>query len=212
MKRRTLYVFVDESGNFDFAGTGTRHFVMSAIFTTDPGKAAFQIHKLRYRLLENGIEAPYFHASEDEQRIRNLMFANIQKQKVKGYAFWVNKDYLQPKYTSPASLYLEFGIELAEYIVHFVRNKRLSAVVIVFDKAVSPKEQRTFKTGLKPILRPANVPIHVFFHRFLAEPVGQIADYLSWANYVKLERQEVRPFSALPTDLKGSHELNYLYR
>jgi len=32
----TLYIFLDESGNFDFSPKGTKYFVLSAVSTLDP--------------------------------------------------------------------------------------------------------------------------------------------------------------------------------
>ena len=42
-----LFVFVDESGNFDFSALGTRHFVMSAVAATAPLESASILHNLR---------------------------------------------------------------------------------------------------------------------------------------------------------------------
>jgi len=37
---RTLYVFVDEAGNFDFSPTGTRWFMLAVLSTTEPAAIA----------------------------------------------------------------------------------------------------------------------------------------------------------------------------
>lgn len=33
---KTLFVFVDESGNLDFSPSGTNHYVLAAVATTNP--------------------------------------------------------------------------------------------------------------------------------------------------------------------------------
>lgn len=33
---KTLYLFIDESGNFDFSPKGTKYFVLTALATFDP--------------------------------------------------------------------------------------------------------------------------------------------------------------------------------
>ncbi|WP_448255937.1 DUF3800 domain-containing protein [Microbacterium aurum] len=35
-EKTPIHVFIDESGNLDFGGKGTDHFVLSAFLTTDP--------------------------------------------------------------------------------------------------------------------------------------------------------------------------------
>ena len=69
----TLFIFIDESGNFDFSPNGTKYFSISAISTLDPlGKEGLE--KIKYNLMENGNNIEYFHASEDEQFVRNIIY------------------------------------------------------------------------------------------------------------------------------------------
>ena len=74
---RTLFIFIDESGNFDFSPNGTKYFSISAISTLDPlGKEGLE--KIKYNLMENGNNIEYFHASEDEQFVRNIIYNFIE--------------------------------------------------------------------------------------------------------------------------------------
>jgi len=74
---KTLFIFIDESGNFDFSPNGTKYFSLSAISTLDPlGKE--KLEKIKYYLIEKGIDIEYFHAAEDEQFVRNRVYNFIE--------------------------------------------------------------------------------------------------------------------------------------
>ncbi|MBI4136262.1 MAG: DUF3800 domain-containing protein [Candidatus Vogelbacteria bacterium] len=89
-KQKTLYIFIDESGNFDFTPTGTKYFVLTAVSTIAPLKSRDEllrkVHELKYAewgmsQLEDYYLQPdyYFHASEDKQEIRDWVYAAIKK-------------------------------------------------------------------------------------------------------------------------------------
>jgi len=71
---KTLYVFIDESGNFDFSPSGTKFYLVNAFTTFDPIVHREELIKLRYQLLREGYNHEYFHASEDKQFIRDEVF------------------------------------------------------------------------------------------------------------------------------------------
>ena len=51
MNENTLYIFIDESGNFDFSPTGTKYFALTSISTTSPLNDRLKMHAYRYKLL-----------------------------------------------------------------------------------------------------------------------------------------------------------------
>jgi hypothetical protein len=71
---KTLYVFIDESGNFDFTPKGTKHYFVNGFATFDPVTLREELVRLRYQLLREGYDHDYFHASEDPQFIRDEVF------------------------------------------------------------------------------------------------------------------------------------------
>ncbi len=72
-----LFIFVDESGNFDFTISGTKHFILTSASTLIPHKKD-KMDEIKYRSLKNGIEIEYFHATEDKQRVRDEVFEFIK--------------------------------------------------------------------------------------------------------------------------------------
>jgi hypothetical protein len=47
----SLFIFIDESGNFDFSDKGTDHFVMACVATLSPLDSARALDELIYQLL-----------------------------------------------------------------------------------------------------------------------------------------------------------------
>ena len=66
-----FYIFIDESGNFDFTSKGTKHFVLGAYATFQPAESALSLLRLKYELLNKGVDNPEFHASYDKQAVRD---------------------------------------------------------------------------------------------------------------------------------------------
>lgn len=198
----TLFVYVDESGNFDFSPSGTKHFVMSAFMTTDPVLSSNRIARLKYFLMSQGVSIPNFHASEDSQRVRNQVTDQISKiRNVSAYTLWLKKDKLPMEYQSTAGIYELMGFELARLAASEVTIRSADAVVLVFDKTLIFREEQAFLSKSKAIFAQLSHPFHIYFHNVSKDFNGQIADYVAWANYVKLERDEQRPLDALPKNL-----------
>ena len=74
----TLYVYVDEAGNFDSSPRGTRLFCMTCLVTRRPFSWQAPLLDLKYDCLEDGLDLEYFHASEDRQAVRDRFLASIE--------------------------------------------------------------------------------------------------------------------------------------
>src|SRR2546430_5035806 len=102
-----------------------------------------------------------------------------------------------PSIRSTADFYGLLGETLLTHILQGYHLSQFSEVIIIFDKALTRKEQKQFLKTLKPQLKQLGKPYGIFFHQTLSDFNGQIADYAAWAKYVSLERSEHRPLQAL---------------
>ena len=84
---KNLFIFIDESGNFDFSEKGTRHLVLASYSTFKPEENTGEFQKLKYNLLANGKEQECFHATEDLQAVRNEVLDIIKNSKHGKYNF-----------------------------------------------------------------------------------------------------------------------------
>lgn len=103
---RTLFIFVDESGNFDFTARGTRHFLMAGIVALSPYVSAIMMQGVRYRFLAAGHDVEYLHATEDRQVVRDEVFKTIASLKeIRAHVVWGDKRRAHPKIQEPGRFY-----------------------------------------------------------------------------------------------------------
>jgi hypothetical protein len=194
----SLYIFIDESGNFDFSPGGTQYFVLSAVTALDPLISSQKLQALKYKLLSNGSDVECFHASPDLQAVRNEVFDEIEKlTNIRINYIYAKKQKTHPSYQSPQAFYGLFGKTLLKYVFQGYLATQYDQIIVVFDKALTNKQQRAFLSVVKPELKALGKPYKIYFHRTMADFNGQIADYSAWAKYVELERNELRPIAKL---------------
>ncbi len=200
---RTLFVFIDESGNFDFGEKGTNHYVLAGTFTFDPIKIQSAMQFLRYELMQAGHDISEFHASQDLQGIRDRVFAAFEALDDLGAAvIHGKKRQFASQGRSFASVHAHFGIHLVEMIATRVGIQNFDRLVLVFDRALTRKHQAEFSQLIKPVLKRLTRPFQLYFQSMKVDMNGQIADYVAWSKFVALERGEMRPWESLSKSLK----------
>ena len=213
---QTLYIFIDESGNFDFSPTGTEHFVLTSVSTTKPLKDRQQFLELRYQLLREGRNQEHFHATEDKQRVRDLVFpalADLDDFRVD--AVLVRKREVNPK------LYVETkkGKErhvgegvyklLSQTLLKdiFSRHETLEhidKIVVILGSIFSKNKKELVLKSLKQYLKKKTKKrFYIYFHKVEADINCQLADYCGWAIYVNSERNEGRPLKVIKGKIKS---------
>ena len=71
------YLFLDEGGDLNFKGNGSRFFTVSSLATRRPFELANVLADLRFDVIEEGLDIEYFHASEDRQAVRDRVFEAV---------------------------------------------------------------------------------------------------------------------------------------
>jgi hypothetical protein len=204
----SIFVFIDESGNFDFSVNGTAHFVMTAVICREPITTASEMQHLKYELLASGTDISHFHASEDKQFVRDRVFPLIARMdSISAHTLWIDKHNAAPSMQNTARIYSLFGGAISKYLLKTLPAERYEQVVLVFDKALSKKNENAFLAYVKPALLQLNRPFKIFFQSVNFDFNGQVADYIAWAQYVNLEKSEQRPILALPLRLRDEFNL-----
>ncbi len=209
---RFLYVFLDEGGNFDFSPGGTSHFTLSCVTRERPFPDYSEFVGLKYDLLEQGRDIEYFHASEDQQIVRNHVFEIIRKN-LKGMridSVVVNKRKTHPSLRDPADFYPKMLGYLLGYVLTRVALSQYAEVLIFTDRIpVSKKRkavEKTIKMTLADIL-PKTVRYRILHHDSKSNFQLQIADYCNWAIYRKWEIGDVRSYDLIKTAIKSEFDI-----
>lgn len=199
----TLFVFIDESGNFDFSPSGTRFFVMAAVVALAPLDSAAEMQAVRYRLLADGLDLTGFHASEDRQTTRDAVFEAFTRiSTVRSHVIYGHKQQVKAHQRTDAALHSLFGHALMQFALSAYSATEYRQVVVIFDQALTRRKQGVFKATVIPPLKELAKPFHVYFQPMQAHANGQIADYIAWSKFVQLERDEHRPWMALRKSLQ----------
>lgn len=206
---KTLYIFVDESGDFDFKALHSKHFSLTAISSFTPAQDKEKLIKLRYDLLGSSYDVEYFHATEDLQFVRNQVFDIIQQFDLNIHTVIADKSKVKPE------LYIEShfkkgkeitrvtGAKFYELMVQklldsiFKQNKvvEIDNIVIVLSSLFQKEKQELIQKSLKSYLKNmVKCPFEIYFHQNKADLNCQLADYCGWAIYINWERQESRSY------------------
>lgn len=232
IEQKTLYIFIDESGNFDFTPKGTKYFVLTAASTVAPLKDRDEllkrVHELKYAGWNLGQSDYCFHATEDKQEVRDWVF-NAIKELVD---VEVDAIVAQKNKTNP-SLYIQyvpskkasdfFGVKpvrseekfydkiskmLLQYIFRrYEKQDEIGKIVVVLGSLFTGAKRKYVLKSLKQYFKTFNKPFYIYFHSTSSEINCQIADYCGWAVFVKYERGEGRPLQEIQDKIKSNFDV-----
>lgn len=182
------YLFFDESGNLDFSPNGSRHFCFGVLTLRDPGPLTAALTRLRYSLLEQGLDLQAFHAAEDRQAVRDQVFAVLAE--VGGFAldFLVaDKRTMHPALRDPFEFYCRHGHAIMEAALDPVRDAQ-EGLVIITDTIPLRRERKAVAKSFRAAIRSAvgERGFGIVHHASAAHKGLQAVDYCTWALQRKL--------------------------
>ncbi len=205
---KPVFVFIDESGNFDFTNRGTRHFVVSAHATRTPIKCGAGLRALTYEFLSRGLidEVP-FHATSNTVGTRNRFIGQLcaTEHSCQVISLVVDKWRLEPDLCTPPALLAHLGARLVEELEQTF-TFRDEVVVLLFDTALTAKRSAAVLRQLKGKLKSRTRTFRVLFRPVKHDVNGQIADHYAWATFRASESQDESWVRRLP----GPHRIHWL--
>jgi hypothetical protein len=203
-----VYLFFDESGNLDFSGTGTKFFGFGCLTTRNPASLLHPLAALRYDLLEQGVDLEYFHAAEDRQVVRNMVFAILAE--VGGFDFdavLIEKSKTPPAFHDPPQFYPRFARDLLTRV--FERFKGDEKIILVTDRLPMKKKREAVEKALKSFLRNdlGSRPFTIVHHSSAAHLCLQAADYCMWAIYRKWSLGDDRSYGLIRPFVKSEVDI-----
>lgn len=213
MKARYLYVFLDESGDFNFTASGSRFFLLTSVTKERPFMAFRDLHDLRYDFLERGVEVDeYFHATEDKQVVRDGVFDIIQRH-LPGIR--IDSLIVEKRKTGPALRATErFYPEMLGYLLRFVlrqQNLKQYDEVLVFPASLhTGKQMRAVQKAVKSTLSlmlPKGLKYRLIYQSAKSNFDLQIADYCTWAIFKKWANNELRPYKIIAPAVSSEFDI-----
>lgn len=211
----TLYIFLDEGGNFDFSSKGTRHFTLTSVSLYRPFALHTDLDTYKYDLIEHRIEPriamEYFHCADDNKFVRNKVFemlaASVPENSVD--AVVIEKPKTGPALRPPEKFYPKMLGYLLRYAVGQVTGS-IGEVVVITDSLPVAKKRRSVEKSVKTVLAnmlPTGTPYRIMHHTSRAHYGLQIADYFNWAIYRKWEHGDVAAHALVQSKIRSEFEI-----
>ncbi|WP_206613405.1 DUF3800 domain-containing protein [Parahaliea mediterranea] len=198
----TVYIFLDEGGNFDFSEKGSKYFTLTCIARTRPFLLNGALDSYKYDLLEFGQDREHFHCAEDNVHVRRRVFEQISghADTLRVYSLVIPKS----KTVVPIRREQEFYPQMLGFLLRDVLLKEsaphVKEVIVVTDTIPLNKKRRAIEKGVKTVLAnvlPKREVFRVLHHDSRSHYGLQIADYCNWAIYRKWERGDLEFYEAI---------------
>ena len=210
---KTLYLFIDEGGNFDFSANGTSHFMLTCLIEERPFPSYDKLRELRYDLLESGINIEYFHATEDKQDVRNRVFSIINEslEHVKICSMIAQKNKAHPSLQEEGKFYTHVFQMLMKWVVKkHIHGKGYERVVVFTDTMPIAKKKRAMEKGVKSVLKSLldeGVTYRIYHHQSKSNFNLQVVDYCNWAIYRKWSRDDTRSYDIIKPSIDAEWDV-----
>lgn len=180
----TVYIFLDESGNFDFSPGGTKHLILGCVVYRRASALYSEVMDLRYDLMEEGYDLERFHATDDRQAVRDRVFAVIGRHldAIEIHSLVVEKATTDPAVRSVVRFYPEMLGRLLGHVFETLSGYR--EVIVITDSIPVASQRRAIEKAVKTTLAdilPPHSRYRIYHHDSRSNIGIQIADYCTWA-------------------------------
>lgn len=206
------YIFLDEGGEFNFAPKGSRYFTMTGVSLVRPFPAYAQMIALKYALIERGMDIEYFHATEDEQVVRDQVFEIIggSLNLIRVDSLIVEKSKTNPVLRDVEHFYPRMLGYLLRHVLSFSPTMEADEVLVVTDRLPVNRKKAAVEKAIKMTLSrelPATRRYRLFHHSSASCMGLQVADYCNWAIFRKWERGDARSYSLIENAVKSEFDI-----
>ena len=190
------YIFLDESGNFDFSPSGTRYFVLTSVSMKRPFPLAVPMDDYKHDRLEYGLDLEYFHCYRDGKIVRNRVFELIAGHLGGMHldCLIVEKAKVEPALQEDRRFYPEVLTHLLKLILPVeLDDGDAERVIVITDTIPVNKKRRAIERGVRTALHdtlPPGMQYRILHHQSRSHYGLQVADYCCWAIFRKWQTGE----------------------
>lgn len=201
----TLYVFLDEGGDFNFSRTGSKYFTLTSVSMRRPFALHTDLDTYKYDLIEfrkqPRIALEYFHCADDNRYVKAKMFSMLA---AKLPNKTVDSVIVEKSKTGPALREPEkFFPKMLGYLLRFAMQNcpdGIGEVVVITDTIPVNRNRKAIEKALKQVLKrmlDGVTPYRVMHHGSRSHYGLQIADYLNWAVFRKWEHGDCDSYNVV---------------
>lgn len=205
---RTPYVFLGESGDFDFSTGGSRYFILTSVTAPRPFAFDGKMSDYRYALLEEGVDLERFHCVRDNWRIRETVFETITADldALSIDCVIVDKAKTNPTLWTPRQFYPKMMGYLLTYVLRGMGPVDAGKAVVVTDRLPISKGRKIVEKAIREAV-PATMAFCIRHHPSCAHFGLQVADYCCWAIQRKWERGDERFYGRIKTSVRSEFDI-----
>ncbi len=207
-----VYVYGDESGNFDFSRHrgASRYFILTTVTCSEDRQARRDLEELRYGLAWGGEELrDFFHASEDRQAVRDEVFRALSRSPFRVDATIMEKRKAHPRLTASDVVFYKYAWYYhARHVLPSISAPG-DEVLVIASSIGTKKKKRYFRKAVFDVIGQIQLRQDVkTAHWSTASDLGlQIADYCSWAIFRKWEEGDERSYRLIQDKIHREYDL-----
>lgn len=205
-----VYIFADESGNFDFSRNrgATRYFILTTVTVRDCGVGDALLALRRKMAFEGDGLSTEFHATTDKQSIRDRVFDVLQQHDFRIDATVLEKCKAQPSTRTTNARFYQMAWYLhMKYVTPHVTSR--GDEVLVVGAAIGTKAERAaFHATVSDVVAQVSGRLTgcAAFWAASSEPCLQVADYCAWAIQRKWELADLRSYNLIQNKIASEFQ------
>ena len=209
MSEDHFHIFLDEGGNLTFSEKGTAFFTLTSVARLRSFYSDMELNELKFDLLQKGLDIEYFHASEDNQEVRNRVFGIIRKymSSIRIDSLIVDKRKVGPALREITRFYPEMLGYLLRYVLTGLDQK---PALIMTDSLPIRNKREAVRKAIQQVfsgMLPKGTPYQILHHASKSNFGLQIADYCNWAVFRKWESNDERSYKLIQPALKSEFNI-----
>ena len=205
-----IYIFADESGNFDFSRSpgASRYYYITTV-TMPTLTAGLALQELRYSLAWEGMGlGTEFHATEDAQPIRDRVFGALVDHDFRIDVTILEKSKAFPQVRTSERDFYSLG--WSAHVKHFLPQIAAAdrEMLVVGASLGTKKKRESFHAAIAEVVKPAaGDRCRVAAWEARSDPCLQIADYCAWAVQRKWERGDERSYRQIADRIHSERDV-----
>ena len=193
--RSFTYVFLDESGNFDFSANGTRYFLLTSVSMCRPFGVYDKLQNYMHDCIEGGGDIEHFHCYADRKTVRDAVFGAIgaHLDELRIDCLVVEKRKTRRSLRDGERLYRWSLGYLLRRVLSRERDFGASDVVVITDTIPVNKKRQAAEKAIRGAVVGNQLPgmrYRILHHQSRSHYGLQVADYRCWAIFRKWQRGE----------------------
>ena len=188
------YIFLDEAGNFDFSGRGSRYFALTSVSVRRPFGWPDRLDEYKYDCIERGIGLEYFHCYNDSRRVRSAVFdliaANSSEMDID--CLVVDKERVPQHLRDEVRFYPAMLGHLLSLVVPIdMEAGEADEIIVITDTIPVNRRRRAVEKAVQTTLGgtlPPRARYRILHHQSRSHYGLQVADYCCWAIFRWWER------------------------